>query len=56
MGVRGTCDKGLVGAAADGEGVQVREDSLGDGQGHGEDPDGSGAHARAKSAARFWHI
>lgn len=56
VGVGGAGHKGLVGAAAGGEGVQVREDSLGDGQGDGEDPDGSGSHAHAKSAARLWHI
>lgn len=44
--VRGAGDKGLV-AEAGGEGVQVGEDGLGDGQGHREQPDGprSDAHA-----------
>lgn len=56
VGVGGAGHKGLVGAAAGGEGVQVREDGLGDGQGDGEDPDGSSSHAHAKPAARLWHI
>lgn len=56
VGVRGAGDEGLVVAAAGGEGVQVREDGLGDGQGNGEDPDGSSSHTHAKPAARLWHI
>lgn len=56
VGVRGAGHKGLVGAAASSEGVQVREDSLWDGQSDGEDPDGSSSHAHAKPVARLWHI
>lgn len=56
VGVGSARHKGLVGAAAGGEGVQVREDSLRDGQGDREDPDGTSSHAHAKPAARLWHI
>lgn len=56
VGVGGAGHKGLVGAAGGSEGVQVREDGLGDGQGNGEDPDGSRSHAHAKPAAGLWHI
>lgn len=56
VGVGGAGHKGLVGAAGGGEGVQVREDGLGDGQGNGEDPDGSRSHAHARPAAGLWHI
>lgn len=54
--VGGAGHKGLVSAAGGGEGVQVREDGLGDGQGDGEHPDGSRSHAHAKPAAGLWHI
>lgn len=56
VGVGGAGHKGLIGGASGGEGVQVREDGLGDGQGDREDPDGSRSHAHAKPAARLWHI
>lgn len=55
VGVRGAGYKGLV-AVAGGEGVQVREDGLGNGQSHREDPDGPRSHADTDRCAGLWDV
>lgn len=55
VGVRGAGHKGLV-AVASGEGMQVREDSLGNGQSHREDPDGPRSHADTDRGAGLWDV